>query len=386
MAMYICVLQAVLDPHKGANHLSLFKAAAPNRFMIVCNRSKAKKEDLPKNVEVREIAGRIGPYYYGFADARFASLVLRCFPVASPFWTQFDVLHFNQVMGPKFRKLRKRDIPMLFTIHHPVTVDREVAVRESSWLQGIVWRLKYLRLAAWQRAMCEASTRVMTVSQTVKDRIQKDYGYSADKIEIISNGVDGTVFTPDPSPPQFDVIALGSFIHPRKGFRYLVEAYRALSAKGYRIADVGRRSDAQIAILSDIPNVTLHGTVDDRTVHALLQRSSVLLSTSLYEGFGLSLIEALACGRPAFAFSAGAVPEVLSRFDPSFIVPTRDTAALVARAEAFLKLPEPERRSKGERYRAAVLARYDITIAAKELHLLYAHMRRAKIGWPKRSF
>lgn len=372
--MRVCILQTVLDPYKGANHLPLFAALSDVSFTIVCNRSKARPGDLPRNVEVVTVPGRTGSYYYGFADARFASLILRAYPAGSAFWKQFQILHFNQVMGPVFRRLRGAGVPVLLTIHHPVTVDRDIAVEESSGVVAMLWRLKYARLVAWQKAMCATCHHVMTVSQTVSDRLQKDYGIADDRITIVPNGVDGSVFFPDTAVPLFDVIALGSFIHPRKGFRYLAEAYRALGAKGFRIADVGRRSDVQVAVLRSIPGVTMHGIVDQPTVQRLMQRSSILLSTALYEGFGLSLIEALACGRPALAFAGGAVGEVLSPIDADLVVPVRDTSALVEKAEAFLCLSETEKRQRGEEYRKKVLESYGIEKAAKSLRSLYANI------------
>ncbi|TSC98581.1 MAG: group 1 glycosyl transferase [Candidatus Peregrinibacteria bacterium Greene1014_49] len=378
--MKVCILQTVLDPYKGANHLPLFAAASTISFVIVCNRSKAKASDLPKNVEVVTIPGRTGPYYYGVADARFASLVLRRYPAVSAFWKQFDVLHFNQVMGPAFRRLWARRQAMLFTIHHPVTVDREMAMQESHGIGRLLWYMKYMKLVAWQKTMCRVCDRVMTVSRTVQDRLQQDYGCPVESISIIPNGVDGSVFIPDAQLPLFDVIALGSFMHPRKGFRYLADAYRALAEKGYRIADVGRRSDEQIAILCSIPGVTIHGTVDQQTVRSLVQRSSALLSTSLYEGFGLSLIEALSCGRPAFAFGGGAVPEVLTPIDASLIVPLRDTVELVRRTEAFLQLPEAQRHQRGQQYRDAVLKLYSLTSSANLLRQLYVQMKREALA------
>lgn len=372
--VHICILQTVLDPYKGANHLPLFAAASEVSFTIVCNRNKARKDDLPANVDVITVPGRIGPYYYGCADALFARSVLRRYPASDPFWKSFDVLHLNQVMGPAFRRLQGSGVPVLFTIHHPVTADREIALQESGVIQGILWRLRYALLISWQKRMCSACDRVMTVSKTVSDRLKNEYHCPPDRISIVPNGVDGTVFTPSAEAPLFDVIALGSFMHPRKGFRYLAEAYRTLAAKGYRIADVGRRSDAQIAELRSIPGVTVHGTVDQATVRSLVQRSSVLISTSLYEGFGLSLIEALACGRPAFAFGGGAVPEVLTAIDPSLVVSLRDTRALVSRVETFLHLPIPEREKQGVQYRQSILELYSIDAAAKALQMLYEEM------------
>src|SRR3989338_5829356 len=137
--MRVCILQTVLDPYKGANHLPLFAATSEVSFTIVCNRSKARKDDLPANVDVITVPGRIGPYYYGCADALFARSVLRRYPASDPFWKSFDVLHLNQVMGPAFRRLQGSGVPVLFTIHHPVTADREIALQESGSVQGILW-------------------------------------------------------------------------------------------------------------------------------------------------------------------------------------------------------------------------------------------------------
>lgn len=374
--MHVCVLLTVLDPFKGGNHLSLFAALPEVKFTIICNRSKAETCDLPKNVTVITVPGRTGSYYYGFADARFASLVMRKYPPTDSFWRQFHILHFNQVMGPKLRTLKAAGVPMLMTVHHPITADCEVATQESSPAAAFIWQLKYLRLVSWQKAMCNTCDQVMTVSQTVSQRLQKDYGISSNHIAIVPNGVDGSVFVPDTSSSLFDVIALGSFIHPRKGFRYLLEVYQALDAQGLRIADVGRRSDEQMHALKKIRGVTVYGTVSQNDMVRLLRQSSVLVSTSLYEGFGLSLIEALSCGKPAFAFGGGAVFEVLGPIDPSLCVPSRDASALAECVRAFLSLSLADREERGARYRRAVEELYPLRASASALAHLYHEMCR----------
>ena len=376
--MRVCVLQTVLDPFKGGNHLPLLAAAADVQFTVVCNRNKAAASELPANVDVITVPGRIGSYYYGCADFRFAQLLLRKYPAASDFWKQFDVIHCNQVMGPALKRLQDCGVPLLFLIHHPVTADRAVAVAESCGLPALQWRAKYALLVRWQKQMCAAADHIATVSQTTKERIVSDYHCAKEKISIVPNGIDATVFIPkDLSITDFDVIAVGSFIHPRKGFPYLLEAYRALSSRGCRIADVGRRSDAQRSALMQIPHVELFGTVPHDELVSLIQRSATLISTSLYEGFGLSLIEALACGRPAFAFDGGAVREVLSPIGADLVIPLRDTNALVRHVQAFLALLQGERVHRGEFYSKAVLERYQLTRSAQALVMVYERLRRA---------
>lgn len=369
--MKICLLVPVLDAFKGGNHLPLLSALPETEFTILTNRQKPADIALPNNIRVETLGARLGPYYYGVADALFASAVLRKYPAQDLFWKQFDAIHLNQTMGSALLKLRGSGVPVCFFVHHPVAEDRRVALEESSGLGRLLWQMKYALLVRQQGRFCRAMPHVATVSQTSADRIRAAYGRTG-PVSIVPNGVDTDTFVPgDLRKTDHDVVAIGSFIHPRKGFRYLLEAYRSLAAKGLRIADVGRRSAEQQAQLKAIPGITVFGGVSDEQLVAILQKSSCLISTSLYEGFGLSLVEALACGRPAFAFDGGAVGEVLRPVDPSLIVPLRDTKALVERVAAFLALPLDERVRKGEHYRKDVVARYPMAKAAAALRALY---------------
>jgi len=376
--MKVCVLQTVLDPYKGGNHLPLFQSLGDVSFTIICNRSKVPKEELPPNVEVVVVPGRIGPYYYGSSDFRFAQLLLKTYPVGSMFWKQFDVIHANQVMGPALRTLRKTGVPLVFLIHHPVTADLEVAVMESGLIHGLLWRLKYYLLVSWQKKMCSSADMVITVSQTMKNRIAADYHFCDENIHVVPNGIDTDVFAPLMNEQcTVDVIAVGSFVHPRKGFPYLVEVYKQLAQRGISIADVGRRTEEQCRALRAITGVTTYGTVDSEKLIQLMRQARVLISTSLFEGFGLSLIEALSCGHPAYAFDVGAVPEVLDPIDPQLVSPVKNTDLMVQKVESFLRLSAEERDKKSKEYRRRVCDLWNIEKASKALKLAYKHASKA---------
>lgn len=373
--MNICVITTVLDAYKGGNHLPLFAACNDCTFTILCNRNYVALSDLPPNVTVVTVPGRIGSYYYGFADFLFARLVIKKFPLTSSFWKEFSLIHLNQVMGPAFTTLKHTRIPLLFFIHHPVTADREVAVEESGCLDAIRWRFKYFLLVWWQKKLCASADHVATVSNTMRDRIAKDYYCSVSKISVIPNGVDGAIFTTVPdSACTHDVIAVGSFVHPRKGFSYLLTVYQALSKEGYTIADVGRRTDEQREALAAIEGVTVYDTVDSDTLVYRMRHARVLISTSLFEGFGLSLIEALACGHPAFAFAGGAVPEVLGGIDASLVIQPRDITDMTNSVCTYLDLSPSEREKNGAQFRKSVLGRYPIDLSATPLQKVYKQM------------
>lgn len=347
-------------------------AALPDvQFTVVTNRVKKSPEDaLPSNVSIVTVPGRLGPYYYGIADRRFASFVLHQYPVHHEFWRQFDVIHLNQTLGARFSELTKGPAAVLHAIHHPVSADRAIAMEESQGFQKFLWWLRYFLPVRAQRALCQRIFHSMTVSQTVADRLVRDYGCKPEQIHVVPNGVDGEEFSPS-SEKSFDVIAVGSLVHPRKGFRYLVDVYRELAAHGLKIADVGRRSEEQMKVLQTISSVTAFGSVPHAKLVELMRTSSVLVSTSLYEGFGLSLIEALSCGHPAFAFAGGAVAEVLGSIDPTLVIPLRDSKKLVEHVRAFLSLLEEDRHNKGERYRRDVLQHFSIAHAAEQLRFTY---------------
>ena len=368
--MRVCVLLPALDAFKGGNHLPLLEACDAD-FTVVCGKAKLDGS-LPENISVEPLGAHLGSYYGGFADARFAAELLRRHPPASLFWKDFDILHINQAMHPSLLQLMATGKPLLYAVHHPVTADREVAVAESGALGRLLWRAKYARLSAWQKKLCRTAPHLLTVSETVKARLAAEYGADPARIHVVYNGVDGKEFHPPTKAADVDIIAVGSFLHPRKGFPYLLEAYKSFAKNGRRIADVGRRSPAQAAALRAVPGVTVHGVIPHEELVDLVRHSSVLISTSLYEGFGLSLIESLACGHPAVAFGAGAVPEVLGMVDGSLIVPARDTVALVARAEALLARSSEETASDAKRYRAAVLDHFALEKAAKALQAVYA--------------
>jgi glycosyltransferase involved in cell wall biosynthesis len=362
--MHVCVIAPILDAYKGGNHLPLLAACSNTQFTILTNRTKPENPELPSNVSVITLQKRLGPFEYGVRDTRFAQSVLSAYPPKSDFWKQFDVIHLNQTLGAGFVKLNATGLPVLYAIHHPVTADRQVAVAETGAVGSLIWSAQYLPMIRGQKKLCKNISHLMTVSQTMRTRIAKDYACDPQKISVVKNGVDGDVFTPV-DDTDHDIIAVGSFLHPRKGFRYLIEVYKALSKKGYTIADVGRRSDEQRAALEKINNLTVYNVVEADQLVSLIQHSECLISTSLFEGFGLSLIEALSCNRPAFAFDVGAVREVLAPIDPSLIIQPRDVRGMNERVDQYL------RSDKREEYRSKVLELYSMEKSASALEALY---------------
>ncbi|MBO0685570.1 MAG: glycosyltransferase family 4 protein, partial [Candidatus Dormibacteraeota bacterium] len=137
---------------------------------------------------------------------------------------------------------------------------------------------------------------------------------------------------PDGLTPGGFLLAVGT-IEPRKNYPRLLAAYRRLKERGLSLPLVvaGRVGWAYGRALDELrtePGVRLLGHVDDPTLRALYRSASVLAFPSLYEGFGLPLLEAFAEGLPAVVGAAGALPELAG--DAALVIDPQDTEALAA--------------------------------------------------------
>jgi glycosyltransferase involved in cell wall biosynthesis len=111
------------------------------------------------------------------------------------------------------------------------------------------------------------------------------------------------------------ILAVGT-LSPKKNLEALMAGFTALRLRGFSrhqlvvVGKVGWKADAILAAARRTPGVVLAGYVEDDVLRTLYSAADVYVSASLYEGFGLPVLEAMACGTPVVAARAGALPEV----------------------------------------------------------------------------
>ncbi len=202
---------------------------------------------------------------------------------------------------------------------------------------------------------------VHTPSRFVAEEVVAHFGAAPERVRAVPHGVPEVQESADPSvrgllrqpaaqlvPPGPYILAVGT-VEPRKDFPLLVRAFDALagSRPDLRLLVVGRDGWGAEAFDKSVEGSAFRDriwrrgyvTAPDRV--ALMAAARVYCYPSLYEGFGLPPLEAMALGVPVVATSAGAVPEVVG--EAAELVPPGDADALAAALQRVLE--DDERRS-----------------------------------------
>ena len=217
-----------------------------------------------------------------------------------------DVLHCTTYRAP----LRAR-APVVVTVH-------DLAVLRYPELFP-AWTRLYGR--AWLRPTLRAAARVIAVSEFTKREVVALAGVPAERVRVVPNATDDAVFTAEgPSADGEYVLALGT-LEPRKNLARLAQATDRL---GVELRLVGARGWGRVDL--DGARVRWLGRLPDEEVAALYRGALCFAYPSLYEGFGIPVLEAMRCGAPVVTSARSAMEEVAG--DAAELVDPLDPAAI----------------------------------------------------------
>ncbi|MBE0448489.1 MAG: glycosyltransferase family 4 protein [Actinobacteria bacterium] len=214
----------------------------------------------------------------------------------------------------------KATYPIVVTIHDliPLIIKRT--------MPNALYRRYYYLI---NRLACRKATKIIAPSQSTKNDIERILGVPGDKIEVIYEGVH-SMFRKTSEKQVGEIkekfaikggyiFALGNQ-KPNKGIEYLIDAfYKLMSGQGlkHELVLIGSPSDKFKGVRSRITRYGLEhkvrfiGKVTDDELIALYNGASVFVFPSLYEGFGLPPLEAMACEVPVVASNKSSMPEVV---------------------------------------------------------------------------
>ncbi|HEY6312522.1 MAG TPA: glycosyltransferase family 4 protein [Streptosporangiaceae bacterium] len=230
---------------------------------------------------------------------------------------QFDVVHDNQGLGYGMLGLRRLGLPLVTSIHHPISVDRRIDLAGSDRLRRL-WKGRWYGFVRMQARVARRVARqgpLITVSASAKRDICRDFGVPPGRVRVIPLGVDTRVFRPRTvARVPGRIIAVASADSALKGVATLLHAVGKLATdRDVHLVIVGRAGPATerlVGQLSLADRVTFTHGLDDEAFSALLASAETAVVPSLYEGFSLPAVEHMASGTPLVASRSGALPEV----------------------------------------------------------------------------
>lgn len=266
----------------------------------------------------------------------------------------FDIAHDNQVLGTGMLDIEGYGLPLITTLHHPITYDRRIDLAQTRNPYRKLTLRRWYGFLRMQGKVARAARAIMTPSETSKRDIAADFGVDPAKMQVILLGVDDMFVPPDESvTPRVEgrIMAMASADAPMKGIATLLEAFAKLrTERDVELVLVtkpapGGRTEKLIERLGIGPHVRFVHGISDAELVELMGSAQVACVPSLYEGFSLPTAELMACATPLVVSRAGAIPEVVGADgECADLVTPGDVDELKQTIGALLD--DPERRAR----------------------------------------
>ncbi|HXF50058.1 MAG TPA: glycosyltransferase family 4 protein [Dehalococcoidia bacterium] len=328
--------------------------------------------------------------FYEFVSTRIAlSSLLTNFSVRAYFklrelsrHQRFDVVHDNQTLSYGIWAMQKSGFPVVATIHHPLSIDLKNGLRQATSLyekaRRIVW-------SPWimQEVVARRLPRIIVVSKTSARSVIEAFRLDPGRVRVVYNGIDTDTFRPldGVRAKPGHILYVGNTEDRNKGARYLFEALGMLKdERDFRLTLVDnfrwnlKLAPEMVRRLGLSSRVDFAGRVSTERLVELYNEAELVVSPSLYEGFGLPAAEAMACGKPIVATTGGAFPEIIEHGVTGWMVPPGDARALADAIRLMLDSPDLRERL-GAAGRRAIVERFSWRTAAEQTLAVYDEAR-----------
>lgn len=321
---------------------------------VICNLKKQKQDQIQLNcftmggnhkrqclVDIYKKNGiyiKKIPWFHGGIYARIWN------KIQIPYWLFFGnetdiTLFFNYIIPPGVKGKTVAFVHDMAYKVFPETIRKETKVSLD---------------AALERT-CQNADRIITISQFSKSEIIKYMGVNEEKIHVISLGIDTKYYHSDHTQSEIenvkkkyglaqDYFFYQGTIEPRKNLKRLIQAYGKMQGKGENIPELvlaGKKGWLYDEIFEEVNKLHLNnvvkflGYIDLEDISKLMRGAVAFVYPSLYEGFGLPPLEAMASGAPVITSNVASLPEVVG--DAGILVDPMNVDQI---AEAMLYLAE----------------------------------------------
>jgi glycosyltransferase involved in cell wall biosynthesis len=259
-------------------------------------------------------------------------------------FNNYDIVHDNQSLSYGIWAI-SRKIPTTATIHHPVTIDRDISISTLSSLWKKAKQMRWYSFIGMQKRVARRFSRIITVSECAGNDISREFDIPRNRFRIVPNGINTDIFHPVSGIERETgrIIVTNSADTPLKGLFYLLKALAEISkTRKVRLIVVGtpKKNGAVVKLIKTLGLghlVTFTGRISDGEFVRQYARAAMAVVPSVYEGFGLPAGEAMACGVPVISTTGGALPEVVG--DAGILVPPADHLLLAGAIQTLLDNP-----------------------------------------------
>jgi glycosyltransferase involved in cell wall biosynthesis len=291
---------------------------------------------------------------------------------------RFDIIHDNQTLSYGVWAMQLSGFPLVATIHHPLSYDLKNAMRQA---RTVYERARRVLWSPWvmQEFVARRIPRVIVVSETSRADVEAAFELPPERVRTVYNGIDTDTFRPlegiERKPNK--LLYVGNSEDRNKGARFFLEALNLLKDEmDLRVTFVDNfKHNLKLAPrlvnefgLNSIVDFTGRIPTEDLVRH--YNEALLFVTSSVHEGFGLPLAEAMACGAPVLGTQIGSYEEIVRHGESGWLVPPRDARSL---ADAIKMLWNDaalrERLSQGGRKR--VLETFNWRKAAEETLAVY---------------
>ena len=291
--------------------------------------------------------------------------------------SDYDLIHDNQSLSWGMLELQRMGLPLVTTVHHPITSDLRIALNaaRNAWERLLIRR--WHAFLNMQKKVVKQLHNVVTVSDCSRQDIARDFGIQPAGISLVYNGIDTEVFRPVEGVERrpLRLMATCSADAPLKGTRYLLRAYAKLLQTYPELELVlvskplpGGKTEKLVKKLGLEDKIQFVSGISTEQMVKFYAEASVAVVPSVYEGFGLPAGEAMACGVPVVSTDGGALPEVVG--DAGVIVPAKNVDAMASAIDELLR--DPARRiALGQAGRQRILEKFCWQVCAREMSEYY---------------
>ncbi|MEV5752104.1 glycosyltransferase family 4 protein [Actinoallomurus sp. NPDC052308] len=243
-----------------------------------------------------------------------------------------DVVHDNQVLGYGNLAIPRLGLPLVTSIHHPISVDRRIEIEAARTLKERFGKRRWYGFVNMQARVAQRIGPILTVSESSKHDIIRDFQAPPEQVHILPLGVDTRYFHPRGERVPGRIVAVASADSPLKGVSTLLRAVAKLATeRDVHVVVVskptpGGPTDKLVGELSLGDRVRFVSGISDDELGELLASAEIAVVPSLYEGFSLPAVEHMASGTPLVASRTGALPEVVG--DAAVLVEPGDVEEL----------------------------------------------------------